>query len=320
MAAAGARAQLKILLLGGTELTLAIAEHLAATSGIQVAGAVRLEQTFAISYRPSGVVSSRFADIGSWCESHAIPHWLYASTDTIMEAQRATNAEFALVAGWYHMIPARVRSAFRKGCAGIHASLLPKLRGGAPLNWAILSNLDRTGVTLFEMSDGVDDGLVYDQEAFAIPPRATIGDLIEASRIASLVMLTRSLPAIASGTRVPTRQVGEPTYCLQRSPEDSRIDWRLPAEDLDRLVRAVGRPYPGATAMLENAQVTIWRARALEIPSVLGAPGQIAGVPEIGEPVVVTGRGLLAVAEATVQDGSDALALLMKSKNKRFEA
>lgn len=310
---------MRVLLLGGTDLTLAIARSLEGL-GFGPAGVVHIPPTFAISYSPGGLNNVRHADLAAWCDDHSIPAFAYDGAASLAEAATATQAEFCLAAGWYHMVPRRIRALFPKGTAGLHASLLPCLRGGAPLNWALLSGARKTGVTLFELDEGVDDGAIWDQEAFAIEPRATIGDLVRLAESASVRMVRRCLPRIADGRwSSPRPQVGVPSYGLARTPDDGLIKWSGTAAEIDRLIRAVGRPYPGAFTWLDDRKVTVWAAEPLDTPvTVHGAPGQIARLPGHEHPLVVTAAGLLSIREADGPEGEDALSMLLRSANRRL--
>lgn len=218
------------------------------------------------------------------------------------------------------MVPRRFRGAFTRGCFGFHASLLPQLRGGAPLNWAILSGMEETGVTLFEMVEGVDAGLVFGQERFPVAPRATIGDLVAASRNACTILTRRHLPSLLDGSATGRAQEGEASYGLQRTPGDGRIVWGRPRAEIDRLVRAVSRPYPGAFTTLGDERIHIWSTQLPdEAPLVFGSPGQLAILPQFALPCVVTSDGLLLIAEATGADGNDCLDKLRKAGHKRFD-
>lgn len=308
---------MRVLLLGGTDLTLAAGERLRSI-GVGVAGVVYVPKQFAISYRPTPLQSSRFADLQSWCANAAIPAREYTGVDSIIDHAREVNADFALAAGWYHMIPRHVRQVFARGCAGLHGSLLPKLRGGAPLAWAILSGESQTGMTLFELGDGIDDGAIYGQRSFPIGPRARVGELVRAAEAAALDLIADCLPRIADASLTPTPQSGVASYGLQRGPTDGRINWQLPAEEIDRLIRAVGRPYPGATTTFDGQDCLIWDAEPLAAPVILGSPGQIARIPERAEPCVVTGRGALVIRDVTDRDGASLLPLLQRSANQRL--
>lgn len=307
---------MKIALIGTTDLTLKVADACERV-GVPIACVVTSESKFSIGYAPSGLVNVRHADVQGWAQRAGLPCALGAGR--LEEFFAEQTPDFALVAGWYHMVPARVRARLGHGCVGLHASLLPQLRGGAPLNWAILSGLDRTGVTLFELGDGVDDGPIYGQRAFDIPADADVGDLVRLAEVAAVDLIESCLPAITRGELRPTAQIGPASYALQRRPEDSEIDWRWSAREIQRLVRASSRPYPGAYSLFDGARITIWRgAHVDQAPSVYGAPGQIARLPGIETPCVVTGDGLFCMFDATDAAGSDALPSLARSANRRF--
>lgn len=266
---------MNITVFGSTDLTLSVLDFLHDNS-YKINGVVTAPETFKISYQPDGVKNSRFVDLGSWAEQRNIPILSYDnSIHTIQELKNlGEDTNFAIVVGWYHMVPKKLRDLFSMGCSGFHASLLPKLRGGAPLNWAILSDLKETGVSFFELSDGVDDGLLYDQEKFPINPSDYITDLIDKSNIAILTMLKRTLPKIINNEKILYPQIGTPSYCGQRKPEDSLIDWTMSAIEILRLIRASSKPYAGAYTFLDDQKITIWAASLSEI-AIYGAPGQI---------------------------------------------
>jgi methionyl-tRNA formyltransferase len=292
-----------VLILGSTDLTLDVANAVEA-SGARVAAIASVGETFQISYSPTAVKNSRWADTPGWCRDHgarAIPY-----TDVPALARDIAGEEYAvcILAGWYHMVPASFRALFPRGCLGFHASLLPQLRGGAPLNWAILSELTETGVTLFEVGTGVDEGGIYDQERFPIGPDTYVSDLVAATGRSTAEMVRRSLPAILSGDLKPRPQIGSPSYGAQRRPEDGRIDWRQPAVAIARLVRAVSRPYPGALTILDGRQIAIHRVRLA--PGAWDKPGQVL---DDGQ-TVVCGSGALTVTEAVFEDGASAIPAL----------
>lgn len=308
----------EVLILGGTDLTVAIAEAVLET-GVAIAAIVDVGPSFSISYAAGRVTNARHVPIVDWCAARKIEIVHFTSYDEVAGRFAKRELSLCLVAGWYHMVPRRFRGLFPLGCLGLHASLLPQLRGGAPLNWAILSGLTTTGVTLFELSDAVDDGLVYQQISFPVLPKTTIGELVRASRAASAQLVRTCIPEILAGRLHSRPQVGQPSYGLQRAPEDGEINWNQSAATIDRLIRAVGRPYPGAFTSIGENRVFIWAAETVENgPIVWGAPGQIAQIPGFEAPCVVTGEGLLLVLEATDQAGDDIRKTLGKSTHQRF--
>lgn len=319
-----------VLLLGSTDLTLRVAEALR-DAGVPIAAWCHVGAAFSISYSRTQVTNTRHTDPSGWCAAHGVPEVRYQPPAPLADALAGIEADLALVAGWYHMIPADVRQRFRCGCLGLHASLLPQLRGGAPLNWAILTDLPESGVSLFTMADGVDDGPIVGVERFSIDPRDDVSDLIEKCAVAAESLVRTRIPGVLAGTVRGVPQQGVPTYALQRTPEDGWIDWTRPAVEIDRLVRAVTRPYPGAWSVLGGRRITIWKARPAAADVVVhGAAGQLFRHPvavtlDPGCPAdrgaavgVVTGAGLLWIESATDEDGADALPGLARMSQQRF--
>jgi len=302
---------MNITVFGSTELTLSVLDFLYDNS-YKIKGVVTAPEIFKISYQPEGVKNSRFVDLRSWAEQRNIPTLFYDNPiQTIHELETlGEDINFAIVVGWYHMVPKKLRDLFSMGCSGFHASLLPKLRGGAPLNWAILSDLKETGVSFFELSDGVDDGLLYDQEKFPINTSDYIEDLVDKSNLAIVEMLKRTLSKIINKENILSSQVGNPSYCGQRKPEDSLIDWKDSAENILILIRASSRPYAGAYTFLDNQKITIWKAQVSPL-EILGVPGQILVVD--GNAYIACGCGALLINEA------EGMELLMKANHKRLK-
>jgi len=179
------------------------------------------------------------------------------------------------------------------GCLNVHASLLPRWRGAAPLAAAILAGDEVTGVTIMQMDAGLDAGPTLSQEKVPIRPddtRATLGE-----RLARLgaELLVDMLPAYLSGNLVPRNQPDEgATYARQLRKEDGLLDWSLPAIELDRRIRAF-TPWPGA--------FTTWHGRTLKVLQATPLPATRQDVPP--GTVVALGDGAAAVT------GSGALSL-----------
>ena len=309
---------MSIVLFGGTDLTLRVAETLAEL-GVPPACVVHVGRKFTISYSPEGANNAKFAEMAQWAEDWSIKAHEYQSVDATIAVLQRLQPTVGIAAGWYHRLPARLRRIFARGVLGLHASLLPKYRGGAPLNWALLQDERETGVSLFELTDGVDDGPLYSQRRFPISPHDYIGDLVERANDAGVDLLRESIAGIVECSLTPQPQSGTPTYCLQRNPDDGIIDWTRPADEVEKLVRAVSHPYPGARAELAGTRINIWRARHVQAaPTVLGRPGQIAQLPNMSSPCVVTGSGLIAVEEATAENGTDLLPYIGQSAQQHF--
>ncbi len=305
-----------ILILGSTDLTEAVAHRLH-NSGTKLAGIMSAKPVFEISYRKEGMLNSRHCDMTSVASQISIPHKYYADTNSIVDFIRLTKANAILAAGWHHIIPKRIRSLLEIPCLGLHASLLPRYRGGAPLNWALLNGDEEAGVTVFELADGVDAGPIFGQKRILVTPEDDIGSLVEKAEVAFLELLHEIIPGVISGEITPYEQEGPPSYSLQRFPEDGHIKWEMSAQKIARLVRATTRPYPGAYFHLDGIEFRLWKAAVVEY-EIFGSPGQIASMKRSAYPMVVTGKGVLELQEVTMSGGNDAIEFLRKCHNQKI--
>ncbi len=164
------------------------------------------------------------------------------------EAQKfaSLGLDAAVVASYGLILPKAMLEAPRLGCLNVHASLLPRWRGAAPIERAIMAGDDETGVTIMRMDEGLDTGPIVLAETIPIGPRTTAPELYDrmAERGAALVL--DALDGLASGRLAPRPQPGEgATYAKKLRPDEGRLDWRRPAAVLERTVRALS-PQPGA--------------------------------------------------------------------------
>jgi methionyl-tRNA formyltransferase len=201
--------------------------------------------------------------------------------------------QIAVVVAFGQIFPQRLLDLPARGCVNLHASLLPRWRGAAPIAAAIAAGDAETGVCTMKMEAGLDTGPVYLCRRLAIGERETAGELGE--RLAGLgaTLLVETLRALARGELAarPQPEAGA-TYAPRLKKEDGRLDWRRPAVELERQVRA-STPAPGATAELRGAPV---RLLAVEVAGAgSGPPGEILGVD--GDRLrVACGEGALAIA------------------------
>ena len=193
----------------------------------------------------------------------------------------------------------------------MHPTLLPRHRGRAPIPWAILTGLARTGVTLFEIVDATaDSGAIVGQRVVEISADETATTLFEriAEAHVSLIreyvpqLLTRTAPRIAQD---PVRASSWP----KRTPADGIIDWETRAPYLHDWVRAQTRPYPGAFTFLGREKVVVWRARPVSLDAEAPAGTVVAARPE--GPVVACGEGGLLLEEVETAAGELAVGALL---------
>lgn len=179
-------------------------------------------------------------------------------------AERVTAAGADLLFSFYYraLIPAPLLALARAGAFNMHGSLLPLFRGRAPVNWAILHGATQTGATLHEMVARPDAGAIVDSSAVPILPDDTAAEVSDKVTFAAEQVLWRSLPAIVEG-RAPRRpnDLSQGSYFGARTPEDGRIDWSLPAQQVYNLIRAVAPPFPGAFTDLAGTRLVVAKAR-----------------------------------------------------------
>ncbi len=226
------------------------------------------------------------------------------SSETVAALQHE-QPDLTLVIGWSQICRGPFRAVARLGTLGYHPSPLPRFRGRAVIPWTILANETETGSTIFWLDETVDSGPIVTQELFAVAPDETARSLYEKHKRA----LARLVPQ-AVGTIAGNRGAGRPqdhslaTYCAKRTAEDGLIDWREPAADILRLIRAVGDPYPGAFTFGKGERIVIEAARAFAPQGrYLGMPGQVQSHTEKGF-TILCGDG--STVEATAWRGLSA--------------
>ena len=162
------------------------------------------------------------------------------------------------------LLPLEFLEAAKHGALNMHGSLLPRFRGRAPVNWAVLRGASETGATLHYMESRPDAGDIVDQLAVPIQDNDTAYDVFLRVANAAEVVLGRSLPLLIAGTAPRTPQdLSKGEYCGRRRPEDGRIDWSRPAREIHNLVRAVAPPFPGAFATFDGHRWMVARTQLL---------------------------------------------------------
>jgi methionyl-tRNA formyltransferase len=201
------------------------------------------------------------------------------------------GAEVMVVAAYGLILPQAVLDLPRRGCINIHASLLPRWRGAAPIHRAIEAGDTQTGVTIMQMEAGLDTGPMLLAEAIAIEAQDSTGSLHD--RLAALGgrLIVEALSRIDSLPAQAQPEAGV-TYASKISKAEAQLDWQQPATTLERKLRAFN-PFPGAVAVLAGEPVKLWRGQAV---AANGRPGQILAADSNGI-VVACGAGALRLTE-----------------------
>jgi len=193
-----------------------------------------------------------------------------------------------VVVAYGHIIPGWMIALPRFGCINLHASLLPKYRGAAPVPWAIIRGERMTGVTTMKIDAGLDTGDVLLQHQTEIGPEDTTETLLERLSLAGAGLMAETLHGLSRGQITPQPQDhNQATLAPMLKKEDGRIDWSLSAEEIERRVRGL-RPWPGAYTSFRGKGLQIWRASVVTgIPQ--AEPGTLSA--RAGQALAACGRG-----------------------------
>lgn len=212
----------------------------------------------------------------------------------VLDELRALDLDVLVVAAFGQFLRPPVLSLPRLGCVNLHASLLPRYRGAAPVAWALIRGERETGVTTFVLDEGMDTGPILLQRAVPVGEEETAGEL--EARLAALGadLVVESLHGLAAGTLVPRPQPAEGTLAPKLHKEDGRVRWEWDARRIHNLVRGT-YPWPGAQTTLRERLVKVHRTRVAAEGGSAGAPGEI--LPRRDRLLVATGSGTLEILE-----------------------
>ena len=214
-----------------------------------------------------------FGSVAKLCEERKIPY-ITPNANQLMDLvpQIQKLAPDYLFSFYYrHMIPAELLACAKIGALNMHGSLLPKFRGRAPVNWAILHGETETGATLHVMEVKPDAGDIVGQSAVSIEPNETATDVFGKLSQAAVIVIDQALPELIQG-RIPRKpnNLSQGSYFGGRKPADGQILWNQTAQQVHNLVRAVAPPYPGAFTDWQGQRRIVART-SLEGPF----PGQL---------------------------------------------
>jgi methionyl-tRNA formyltransferase len=223
------------------------------------------------------------------------------NSDETVAAVAGLEPDLIFVVGWSQLVREPFIALAREGVFGMHPTLLPRHRGRAPIPWAILCGLARTGVTLFEIVDSTaDSGEIVGQGVVDIAADETATTLFDRLAAAHVELLRECVPQLLARSAPRIRQdASRASTWPRRIPADGIIDWDTRAPYLHDWVRAQTRPYPGAFTFLGDEKVVVWRARPVELEARAPAGTVVAAMPE--GPVVACGEGALLLEEVETQ-------------------
>ena len=215
-------------------------------------------------------------------------------TPSFLEELSRLNPDAIAVVAYGKIIPPPVLKLPPLGCINVHASLLPKYRGAAPIQWAIINGESKTGITTMLMDEGLDTGdvlLTAETEIRDEDNALTLGKRLSGMGAS---LLTETLEGLKGGGVKPRPQSGEPSFAPPLKKDDGKIDWSLPARKLLDLIRGT-YPWPGAYCSIEGGRITLLGAGVFDHERA-GAPGRIEKIEAEGV-LVSTGEGILSIME-----------------------
>ncbi len=232
------------------------------------------------------VVAARERNIPVYTpEKIATPEW--------MERIAAMAPDLIVSVYYRNMISTKILSLAPLGAFNLHGSLLPKYRGRAPINWAVLQGEPRIGMTLHRMVKSADAGAIVAQDGVEINPRDTAEQAFRKVLPCARRVLAASIDALLAGTAVEVAQDdAQATYFGGRKPEDGRVNWTQSSRQIFNLIRAVTDPYPGAFTDVNGSRLMLWWAE-IDSPATRdrrGRPGEVLSVSPL---VVATGDGAM---------------------------
>ncbi|ADL02520.1 methionyl-tRNA formyltransferase [Brevundimonas subvibrioides] len=228
--------------------------------------------------------------VHAFAETMGLPVFTPASMKApdAIETFASLDLDAACVVAYGQILKAEVLSAPRLGCFNLHGSLLPRWRGAAPIQRAIMAGDRQTGVQIMRMSEGLDEGAILLSEVLPIAPDDTAATLSDRMATTGATLWTRALAAIERGGVTETEQAGEVTYARKITPAEARIDWTRPAAELDCHIRGLS-PFPGAwfEAPGPDGPVRVKALMSAPVAQGSGAPGEVLD----GDLLIGTGDG-----------------------------
>ena len=217
--------------------------------------------------------------------------------EEFVKTLRAYNPDVIVVVAFGQIIPLSILKMPKFGCVNIHGSLLPKYRGAAPIQWAVLDGEKETGITTILMDEGIDTGDILLKKTIKIDTDETSGSLFDKLMALGAETILETLDELEKGNLTPTKQGESPTaYAKMLTKAMGLIDFTKPAKELDCFVRGMD-PWPSAYTLLSGKTLKLWKVRAVE------GSGKAGSVIDIGKEsfTIACGEGAIEVLEVQLE-------------------
>jgi len=282
---------MKIAFIGCVQFSHAALAHLLALPDVRIVGVVS---------KRASTINADFMSLDDLAATAGAPifHADGQPQATLAAWLRDRQPDAIYCFGWSHLLSREVLTAAPLGVVGYHPAMLPHNRGRHPIIWALALGLDETGSSFFLMDEGADTGNIINQRSLPILPEDDAASLYQRVTDTALVQISEITAALAAGQIQQRPQVAaNGNSWRKRGRTDGQIDWRMPAEGIHNLVRALTRPYVGAHCLHDGRDIKIWRTEVLTGQARNIEPGKIL-------------RSDPASGRITIKCGIDAVTLL----------
>ena len=229
------------------------------------------------------------AELASSNNIELIRHNRIDSSEEIITAIADVMPDLIVVSSYRNIIPDNILKIARLGAINLHMAPLPKYRGAHPENWALINGEDWMGYTVHYLDSGIDTGYIIAQDRVRILPEDDILSLTYKISEAAPKMLIEVINDIGVGHIIrKTQDESQATYYPPRKPSDGLIDWSMQDTDIQNLIRALTRPYPGAYTIISGYKLMVWRSRLVNGANTICEPGQIIELSSSG---ILVGTG-----------------------------
>ncbi|MBO1519716.1 methionyl-tRNA formyltransferase [Oceanisphaera pacifica] len=221
-------------------------------------------EVVAVITKSESSVNSDFVDLAPLCRAHDIPFHYEQSRERLdsLEFLRRYQPDVIYCFGWSYLLDKEMLNLAPLGAIGFHPAPLPLARGRHPIIWALALGLEQTAVTFFRMDEGADSGPIIIQEPVTIVAEDNAATLYEKILDTASLQIIDVSQQLATGKATFVNQDhSKATYWRKRSRKDGLIDWRMHAEDIHNLIRALTYPYPGAEFLYGESPISVWRSK-----------------------------------------------------------
>lgn len=261
---------MRIVFMGTPDFAVAPLEAIIKSGKHQVTGVITQPD------KPKGRGKSmQFPPVKEKALEYGLPVWQPEKINTpeMLQVLKEQNPDCIVVAAFGQILKKEILTLPQYGCINIHASLLPKLRGAAPIQWAVIQGDEKAGVTTMWMDEGLDTGDMLLKKEVILDPQETGGSLFDKLSFCGCELILETLEALENGTAVRIPQTGETSYAKILTKDLGNINWTRPAVEIERLIRGLN-PWPSAYSFLNGKMVKFWSAAVTQRPE-KEAPGTI---------------------------------------------